>query len=46
MSEENYLLINAGGTQSKAALIGREKRRLDELSEIIKDTFSLEVKII
>lgn len=43
---DGELIIVAGSTQSKAALIGREKRRLNELSQIVKDTFSLDLRII
>ncbi len=42
---DNVLIISAGGTQNKAGLIGRERRRLDELSQIIKDNFNLDVRI-
>lgn len=38
-------ILNAG-SQHKAALIGRNRRRLDELGAVIKDLFSLELKII
>ena len=44
--KDNKLIITAGGTQNKAALIGRNKRRLLELEQIIKDTFNLELKIV
>lgn len=37
--------INAG-SQSKAALIGRNRRRETEMQQIIKDTFGLELKIM
>lgn len=43
---DGELVINAGGTQSKAGLMGREKKRMEELAQIIKDTFSLELKIV
>lgn len=38
-------IINAG-SQHKAALIGRNRRRFEELATVIKDLFSLELKII
>lgn len=41
----NEVIINAG-RQSKAALIGRNKARLDELNNIIKEYFGKEVRII
>jgi len=44
--KEGTLIITAGGTQSKAGLMGREKRRMEELSQIIKDTFNLDLKIV
>ncbi len=39
------VILNAG-SQSKAALIGRNRRRLLELARIIKDNFGLELKIL
>jgi transcription antitermination factor NusA-like protein len=41
---EGVITINAG-SQSKAALIGRNKRRLIEMQRIAKDFFSKDVKI-
>jgi transcription antitermination factor NusA-like protein len=38
-------ILNAG-SQHKAALIGRNRRRYEELAIVIKDLFSLELKII
>lgn len=43
--EGNTLLVSAT-RQSKAALIGRDKRRLIELQKIIKDFFSKELRIV
>ena len=43
--KDNFVILNAG-SQSKAALIGRNKRRFDELKRIIQDNFSLDLKII
>src|SRR3972149_6573189 len=43
--KEGMLVLNAGMT-SKAALIGRNKKRLEELSEIIMNNFGLNLKII
>ncbi len=43
---DGMVIITAGSNQSKASLIGRNKRRLIELSKIIKDTFSIEVKVV
>ena len=40
------MFILTAGSQSKAALIGRNRRREDELRQISKDTFGLDLKII
>jgi len=40
------VLITSGNTQVKAALFGRNKKRLEELGKIVKDTFGLELRII
>ncbi len=42
----NEIIITAGGMQSKAALIGKNKRRLLEMQKIIKDFFGKEFRII
>lgn len=44
--KEDVVVITAGNNQNKASLIGRDKRRLDELKKIINDTFGKELKII
>lgn len=43
--KDNEIILTAGN-QSKAALIGRNKRRLLEMQKIIKDFFGKEFKII
>lgn len=43
--KENEIVLTAG-FQSKAALIGRNKRRLFELQKILKDYFGKELRII
>ena len=43
--KEDEVILTAG-KQSKAALIGRDKRRLHEMQKIIKDFFGKEFKII
>ena len=43
---ENGLATLNAGSQSKAALIGRNRRRFDELQMIIKNTFNVDFKII
>lgn len=42
---ENEIILNAG-PQSKAALIGRNKRRLLEMKGIIKDFFNKDFRIV
>lgn len=44
--EGNELIITAGSMQNKANLLGRNKTRLEELREIVKDDFNLDLKII
>jgi len=41
----NEIVLNAG-SQSKAALIGRDKRRLIEMQKIVKDFFKKDFRII
>ena len=43
--KENEIILNAGN-QSKAALIGRNKRRLIEMQKIVKNYFGKEFRII
>ena len=43
--KDNEMILNAG-SMSKAALLGRNKRRLLEMQKIIKDFFGKEFKII
>ena len=40
------VFVLTAGMQSKAALLGRNKRRYEELRQILKDTFNLELKIV
>ena len=42
---EDEIILNAG-SQSKAALIGRDKRRLIEMQKITKDFFKKDFRII
>lgn len=42
---ESEVIVNAG-RQSKAALIGRNRVRLEELNSIIKEYFGKDVKIV
>lgn len=43
--KDNEIILTAG-SQSKAALIGRNKRRFLEMQKIIKDYFGKEFKIV
>ena len=42
---ENEIVINAG-SRNKAALIGRHKRRYNELNQILEDNFGKELRIV
>ena len=44
-NKEGTLMLTAG-SQSKAALIGRNRRREEELQQIVKDTFGADLKIV
>ena len=44
--ENGELVITAGSMQNKANLLGRNKTRLEELREVVKDDFNLELKVI
>ncbi len=43
---ESSIVITAGNMQNKASLIGRDKRRLEEMKKIVSDNFNLELKIV
>jgi NusA-like KH domain protein len=43
--KEGSFVLNAGSS-SKAALIGRNRRRLDELRQIMMDNFGIELRIV
>ena len=43
--KDGVFVLNAGSA-SKAALIGRNKKRLEELQEIVKNNFGLDLRII
>jgi len=43
---KGYELILNAGSQSKAALIGRNKRRLFEMQKIVKDFFGKNFRIV
>lgn len=44
--KDNNLIINGGNNQNKAILIGRNKKRAEELHKIIYDIYGLDLKII
>ena len=43
---ESEIVVASAGTQSKAALMGRDKKRLHELQKIAKDFLGKELRII
>ena len=44
--KDNSLILTAGSNQNKAVLIGRNKRRFEELQKIIQDIFHMNLKIL
>ena len=44
--KENCFIITAGNNQNKAILMGRNKRRLEELQKIVHDIYEMDLKII
>ena len=44
--KDGVLLITAGNMQNKASLIGRDKRRFEELKHIVHDYFGKDLKIL
>jgi len=43
---ENEIVVASAGTQSKAALMGRDKKKLHELQKIAKDFLGKELRVI
>ena len=43
---DGEIIITAGTTTNKAALLGRNKKRLEELQLIVKDVFNKQLKVI
>lgn len=43
---DKEIVINAGGVQTKAALLGRNKKRLDEMKTVVKSFFNLDYRVI
>jgi NusA-like KH domain protein len=44
--KENCIVVTAGSNQNKAVMIGRNKRRFEELKKIMQDVFQMDLKII
>jgi transcription antitermination factor NusA-like protein len=44
--KEGVATVTAGNQQSKASLIGRNKRRMEELKKIFHDIFNVELRIV
>jgi len=44
--KDNMIVLTAGGTQNKASLLGRNKKRFEELKLIIGDIFGLDLRVI
>jgi len=44
--KDKEAILTAGNAQNKAALFGRNKKRYEELDEIIQGLFALDLKII
>ena len=42
----DVLVVTSGNNQSKASLIGRDKRRYEELRKIVQDYFGKDLKIV
>jgi NusA-like KH domain protein len=43
---DNEIIVTAGGKENKAILLGREKRRLEEMKKIMKNFFNKEYKVM
>ena len=44
--KDNVLVVTAGSVQNKAALLGRNKKKLAELRNILLGTFDLDLKVV
>lgn len=42
---DTEIIITAGNVQNKATLLGRNKRRLEEMKKIVKDFFGLDYRV-
>ena len=43
--KDNEIVITAGSVQNKATLLGRNKKRLEEMKEIVKNFFGIEYRV-
>ena len=43
---DGVVIVTAGSNQNKASLIGRNKRRFEELKKIVQDFFGLSLKVV
>lgn len=43
---DGVMTLTAGNNQNKATLIGRNKRRFDELKKIVHDFFNVDLKVV
>ena len=44
--KDNIVTITAGSMQNKAGLIGRNRRRFEELKKVLQDLFGFELRIV
>lgn len=44
--KDGFIVITAGHSQNKAILIGRNRRRFEELRKITQDYFDMDLKIV
>jgi NusA-like KH domain protein len=45
-AKEGVIIVAAGSNQNKAVLIGRNKRRYEELKKIVHDFFNMDLRIV
>ena len=43
---DKEIIITAGGVQNKATLLGRNKKRLEEMKSIVKNFFNLDYRVV
>ncbi len=44
--KEGEIVISSGGTQNKASLLGRNKKRYEELNQILEDIFTMKLRVL